>query len=212
MGQSLALGITTKIVIRKKKGYETEDINYALKDLKKIINIDDYKVKEKDEEGIRLILKEEIFDNNIHDFLKEIEPLTSGKSMFLFNLIDEDRNIELNKDFSKENYPIKLKWYDKNDKYKNEHEKNELCGECAAIYKDNRLMQEYMPFFNFAWLSTDYKVRSEFEIDLEFIPVWINGFKIISEDETMMLRIMNNLKTKYYQTKLSKDMIYYISG
>ena len=212
MGQSLALGITTKITIRKKKYYEKEDINYALKDLKKIININDYEIKYKDEDGILLKLKEEIFDNNIHDFLKEIEPLTSGKSMFLFNLMDEDRNIELNKDFSKENYPIKLKWYDKNDKYKNEHEKNELCGECAAIYKDNRLKQDFMPFFNYAWISLDYIVRSRFEIDMEFIPIWNNAYKILTEDEITILKIMNILKTKYYKTKLSKDMIYYISG
>ena len=213
MGQSLALGITTKIVIRKKKYYEKEDINYALKDLKKIININDYEIKYKDEDGILLKLKEEIFNNNIHEFLKEVNPITRVHSSFLPLLLGyEYRNIKIDKDFNKEKYPFKLKWYDENDKYQSEYEKEDLCGECNVIYKDNRIKQDYMPFFNFAWILLNEKVSDNFEIELNFIPIWIDIDKIMCEDETMMLRIMNNLKTKYYKTKLSKDMIYYISG
>ena len=127
MGQSLALGITTKITIRKKKGYEEEDINYALKDLKKIINIDDYEIKYKGEDGILLKLKEEIFNNNIHDFLKEIDQLTSSRYYFIDCLMEnEAKTIKFDKNFNKENYPIKLKWYDENDEYQSEYEKKRI--------------------------------------------------------------------------------------
>lgn len=71
MGQYLACGVATCISINK-RGYETEEI---LEDLKLKMNLDIFNIVD-DEKVMCLEIKEDIFEENIIDFIKsQITPL-----------------------------------------------------------------------------------------------------------------------------------------
>ena len=44
------------------------------------------------------------------------------------------------------------------------------------------------------------------------IPIWIDCYKIFSDDEIFILTLMNTMKTKYFDSELSKCLIFEVLG
>lgn len=202
MGRYLATGIMTRfsIIGRKRMFYDKDfklekEIDNILNDINKIIDPSLYKLTNKDDECYEFSLKPDIFDNNIHELIREISPLTYPNVDFFADFYNEKENLN-NNDFIK-NYPFACKV----------NSKGEYC-----IEINGEEIKEDYPFYPLYWIINDERLFYNVEIRAATILLWIDQDKYDGEDETEMLRIINNMKTKYYNSVLSKALIYYITG
>ena len=204
MGRYFANGVATTIIIRNKKSSIFEKIDLKLNkkrilnQINKYLSIKDYRISF-DKDIILLRIKKDIFNKNIHSLLKEIDSLTDCNdylSHYLFN-----KKINVNScDFNPDNYKIILqKSKEDGSYYINAH--NIITEDMCGAYTCN------------SWIFwDDYKLRNTLRADIGAILLWFDSEKYIGEDESKILSILNTLKTRYYKTPLSKDMIFYISG
>lgn len=209
MGRYVANGVPAIICICK-KNYKNCDVtklkDEILKEVSKYVNIHDYDILV-DKEVLNLFLKKEIFDENIHELIKELEPITSCRSHLLYNKkIDWDN-------FDQERYPINLKEYDDEYNYQNDYDRKNLKEKkyIECIDEEFDCVEPFYPINK--WMIWGNKLLSEnLEVYFYNIQLWCDWNKYDGEDETRLLYILNNLKKSYYKTKLGKDLIYYVSG
>ena len=196
MGKYLANGIVTHIQIINKHSFSSE---LLLEKLKHFININNYEVLVFNDE-ILLILKEEIFDENIHELIKEVDDITSCNNLLLYNIYGKNINNDDIKSqrFNKKNYPITIE------------SRNEVF-----YVKGKKEEQEWFcePYNNY-WLlwKLDDSVLSDIEIYIGLIPLWQDANKYCGEDANKMLYIINTFKNNYYKSKLAKSFIFFILG
>ncbi len=206
MGRYLAAGIMTRFDVRKKKGWFSDkkfnlekEIDNVLKDINNIIDSSMYDLVEKKENRYDFALKPELFNKNIHELIREIKPLTNPNLTWISDIIkelEENGKTIYDKEFI-EKYPIQVN-ISKNGEY--------------SIEINNEVIEEDYPFYPMYCLINDKDLFNNVEIHIAIILLWIDYSKYDSEDETEMLRIINNMKAKYYSSPLSKSLIYYIIG
>lgn len=198
MGRYLASGVLTGFQIVN-AGYSKEEFkkkrSNVLKDMSRIIDTTFYKLAGESDEHFSYCLEPKVFDDNIHDLLRELSDLTFPNVNYFCYFEDEVGDIN-DKSFI-DRYPFRCKV--------------ESNGEYYIQINDNKINEKscVMPLY---WMLKDRELRRNIEIYGWVILIWSDEDKYIGEDETNMLRLINNMKTKYYNSKLSKSLIYYVEG
>jgi len=171
-----------------------ENLENILKDMSDIIDPSMYELVEKDEDYYEFALKPEIFNENIYDLILEISPLTCPNDL---EYEMKENHIDIcSKEFI-ESHHFKMK-VNEEGKYFFERD-------------DHEVGEEY-PFYPLYWITKEQKFSDNIAIRAAVINLWFDLNKYSGEDETEMLRIINNMKAKYYSNPLSKAFIYYVSG
>jgi len=197
MGRVLASGLLSSIFIRKRSSmYSVIDLKKefknVLKEMDKIIDTSKYDIIEK-ENAFIMYLKPDFVNENIHDLLKEMDVLTPIHLYY----DGEDLEVDVNdKDFKK-----KVKLNCKVHDY-----------DYSIIYEDEEIITENRIFYPLDFFLYSSSLIQDIEIKGAILTLWSDFNKYDGEDETMMLEIINTMKTTYYHTELSKVLIYEIIG
>jgi len=204
MGTFLASGIATKIYITKKKDYWSSNYDiYKEKDkifniLNQMIDVSYYEITEY-EDGFKLEIKKEIVEQNIHELIKEVSLNMDCKHFFFFNLCKygaEYKNINLN-NFNINNYPITMEKVPESNQYR---------------LNDTNII-EYLPYDNFRYsLLGNYESYAKLDVEMYFIPIWMDYDKTICEDSSRLLYLLNTFSRQHFKSKLSKSLLFYIMG
>ena len=192
MGQYLVGGIATRFQITNKRSFDLiKNKDEILKSLSKIIDISIYNVEEHIDR-IELIIKKEIFEDNIHKLIKEISPIMNTKIYFFDSLYNEEVNI---KSFNKEEYPITLNIYE--DKFY-------LNG--GEITESN-----CYPDYSYMLLRDDESgLMYNIKVNMKLINIWIDP-SIIDEYPLGTINVLNKLTSKSFKNCLSKSIFFYVS-
>ncbi len=198
MGRHLVNGVLTRFKIKKNNNYYSnfdlqKELYNVLKDMGRIIDVSLYELTTKGSDYYEFSLKPNIFDNNIHDLIREISPLTFPNVNYFAYSRNKFGDIN-NKSFI-DNFPFKCK-INSNGKYYIE-------------INDNKI-DETQCFMPMHWILSNYEIRENVKINACIILLWIDEDKYDGEDETNILRLINNMKTKYYNSELSKALIYHV--
>ena len=204
MGRVLCVGIVSRIevIIRRKykKSINMDFVNSISKSLNKYINTKDYE-KEYYKDGYAYRLKENIFNDNIHDLIKEVSKDINIECFFEYEDIDFHKI-----NFNKEDYPIILET--------NLDSESEDFGDQTIIFKKDNIEKypEDSPYiYNNNWLIGNNEYKYDVRINLEAFTLWSTINKIRCESEYETLEIMNTLKKKY-KNRLGKNVIFFIYG
>jgi hypothetical protein len=209
MGRYLSNGIPTKIrvILKSYNKIEKNDLTEIKKDLSKYVDLSKYELVEC-ENGYIFEFKKEVFNKHICELIKELEPLTSCRSYFMYKLLDKyDINV-LSDEFNKDNYKIELCKYGDNPEYEKENyiSENEYYVRCQ-----NNHIGETGNFPYQYWVLSR-EIRKKYYIDMSFIMLWSDYNKFSGEDSTPMLEVLNSMKSSYYKSPLSKSLIYFMAG
>lgn len=196
MGRYLCNGIVTKFSIEKRNSWSSDknfniekELKSILKDLDQTIDTSLYELCEKNDDCIVYSLKPEIYNNHIHELIQEISPLTFPNVDYFSDFEEKlkEKKLDLNNPEWVKQFPLQYT-VDKKQ-------------------KDNT-MSEFILTNQFCCTLHNEKVRNNVEISGNTLLLWIDYNKYVGEDETVMLDIMNHMKTKYYSTKLSGALVY----
>lgn len=217
MGRYIACGIACGLYIQKKRSTSMETFNKLKNDINKnisnIINLDDYESNEYEEE-LCFQIKENFVNNNIYDFIKEINNVLNIKSYFLYNLFSRNKTIDVNsEDFNNQNYKMEFHYFDDNYNYQREGQKEVLKNKYAIISNDDYLL-ETMPFYTENnWIfSGQSDIIENVNIHTIYLMVWIDTNKIYGEDLTSALNLLNIFSRNYFKNPLGKDVHFFIDG
>lgn len=217
MGRYIACGIACGLYIQKKRSTSMETFNKLKNDINKnisnIINLDDYESNEYEEE-LCFRIKENFVNNNIYDFIKEINNVLNIKSYFLYNLFSRNKTIDVNsEDFNNQNYKMEFHYFDDNYNYQREGQKEVLKNKYAIISNDDYLL-ETMPFYTENnWIfSGQSDIIENVNIHTIYLMVWIDTNKIYGEDLTSALNLLNIFSRNYFKNPLGKDVHFFIDG
>lgn len=207
MGRYLANGIPTKICVflRKNQVMMKNDLKEIQEDLSKYVDLSMYEATEYADAFV-FELKKEVFNQNIHELIKEIDSLTPCDSYLFCNLFYNQNINVLNDDFDKIN--IELCKYGDNLKFEDE---NRLKENDYYIKSEDSYITEVNSFPYQFWVL-DKEVKTRYYVNMYFMMLWSDCDKYCGEDETQMLSILNNMKSSYYKSTLSKSLIYFIQG
>ncbi len=193
MGRYLAVGIPARICIYERKKVPKNKEKELIKGLKQYINLDFY---DYDKEDNVYILKKKMFENNIHQTLKDFynklhiipDDLFAFKREIVPDLI-QDPNFNL------ENYKFKLDY--------NEN--------CISLGKDIEV-NICIGYIEEFWLTIETKIHDFYQIKIDFIPISSDSWKCLFEDNFYTLRCLNNLKRYCFndQNSLLSTMLFYI--
>lgn len=214
MSRFLANGIPTTIVIYNKNGYEkeylTKNKSKILNELNKMIDITKYDCIE-EENSLVLEINRNFFNKNIHELIKEMHPIMDCHHYFLFNLFDK-KNIDY-ENFNNNTYKIELEKHDENFEYKNEYEKRILTNN-YFIRNDNEPMTETLPFYSSEeWLfKENNELAQNTSVQTYFIMIWFDANHLTSEDETMLLYLLNKFSRNQFKNELAKNSLFFIEG
>lgn len=204
MGRFVTCGILTEITINQKNlqwnpdyfnmKNETENI---LKDIGRIINTDAYNITKMDNGNLVLNLKTDFIDKHFCNLIKEIREVT--KSDYYIN---------------------KLYDYQYRDDYKNEDEidpenmkiSTSIVNDEYIIQYDNYKLYSERFYFPFYWILSDKRLFDSVTVKGSIVPIWIDENKIVCEDESFLLKIMNIMKTKCFKSELYKCLVFEIFG
>ena len=217
MGRYIACGIACGLYIQKKRSTSMETFNKLKNDINKnisnIINLDDYESNEYEEE-LCFQIKENFVNNNIYDFIKEINNVLNIKSYFLYNLFSRNKTIDVNsEDFNNQNYKMEFHYFDDNYNYQRGGQKEVLKNKYAIISNDDYLL-ETMPFYTENnWIfSGQSDIIENVNIHTIYLMVWIDTNKIYGEDLTSALNLLNIFSRNYFKNPLGKDVHFFIDG
>lgn len=185
MGRYIALGIPTKIEITK--SYD----NWG-----NIANIDLIKDKDNIIKDLNTLLDTSKFEIeysedsivlsfNNDDYNNNIHDLYRELYPMITCDYVKESDIVLSEEFNQENYPFKME-----DRFKEK-----------AYFQS--------PSY---YLFSEDNYKRNLDVNIRYVQVWYDCNKFSSEDETMMLRLLNVMSRKYYKSELSKNMLFYISG
>lgn len=197
MGRSLTCGILTRFSIgRYNDDIKLKDeIEKIKKDMSTIIDLSLYNLEEQDEDKYVYSIKPEIVDNGIHELIKEMEKTTFPNMCGLYKSESEIKNMDV-KTF-KEKYSFKLKV-----KHTNSYDD----GNYYIEFQEEELEERQWRPFN--WMLRKYDKRRDVGILGDVISLWYNVDKVYGENDYYIIKIINNLKTKYYKSKLSGALVY----
>lgn len=206
MGRFLAFGVASTIIVYSKKSHSINDKKEEIiEELKEHLDISCYDCKEEDNKLIFKI-KTKCFDDNIHDLLKKLNDLMNFQA-FLdcdtdYGFDYEDVDIMSNK-FNKKDAPLVLKQYTNKDY-------NHDIGDYYCEW--NGTPEAYSLNYPQYWLFDCPTLKQNIEVDICYINLWHDWNKIASEDETILLKILNTIWFPYLDNNLAKNCLFYIFG
>lgn len=204
MGRMLAVGVPVKIYFYKKRGIGEED-KYKImqKEVSKYIDLNLYDTQ-KEEDGMILNLKKEVFDKNISDTLLEFYNIFGYCPNMYFGRNETD--LELLK---QKKYHIELNYND--DEYK-EGVINYTLSKDEVYLLERQFPQEY-------WLIYDSGVNGnsdycDYGLYIEYSNIWVEISKIDCENESNLLYFLNKMKVAMLKecNELTKTLMFFISG
>jgi len=72
---------------------------------------------------------------------------------------------------------------------------------------------EYLPYDNFRYsLLGNYESYAKLDVEMYFIPIWMDYDKTICEDSSRLLYLLNTFSRQHLKSKLSKSLLFYIMG
>ncbi len=202
MGRYLANGVLTQFSVKRvKRSFYDENYNLekeldnVLKEMNKMIDTSNYELTAKEKDYYVFSLKSTFFEENIHELIKETSKMTLPNVNDFYTNGFNEKLVE-SENFAKQ-FPFKAK-IDKN-------------GEYSIKMRDEEIRLDF-PFDPFYWMIREDILLRNIMVRGETLLLWCDDSKYVGEDETAMLEIINTMKRKYYKSKLSKSLIYYISG
>ena len=190
MGQFFSAGLLTKIYINKKNSWRSIDNYYIKENLQSILNDTSKYEITFNEDSVCLQLDLNYVNKHLHDLLIEMSKIHK-KNSFVNSIIDSDT-------LDTENYvhEQEIKCNEKYDRYC----MDTYYGECYENYLDYPLY----------WINTDRKIIDNVEVSGSYIPIWHDLFKVFMEDSSFVLMILNKAKNSYFESELSKCLIFEI--
>lgn len=190
-------GILTRISICKTNNWNSnndfdlkKEINGILDDIGNFVDISKYELKES-VDGYDLNLKVDYINENIYALLIEMSQISK-----IFHFVDMDYDVSSIDDKYIKEHPITC--FVEDDHY-------------VLKYNDSEDM-DYEIDFPLRWILSNKKYFNNVEVLGAIIPIWIDCHKIFSDDEIFILTLMNTMKTKYFDSELSKCLIFEVLG
>lgn len=198
MGRYLGASIPTRLLIKKAKNSFTKiDV---IKDQEKIID----KINEYidlsfyyityGEDYIYLRLNEKKTNEYLKELLKEINPIMGMDRYLFFNLYRDENTKE---EFKFDNTHIKY--------IETEDDSNYFISGDNDKYM---LKEVYTCLDGAPWLFDFKDEFYDLRTSMQAINIWINFENFFSEDENVLLMLMNKFAKTYFKSKLSKIMIF----
>jgi len=196
MGAYLTGGIATRVTIMGKDGFDIiKNKGEVFETINDVIDTTSYEVVEY-ENGFELLLKKEIFNNNIHDLIREVYSFIDVDFFFFTNLFKTDTKISM-ENFTKENYPIELKVY--SDGYRK-----------GEFYLNNEELRESKSYLNYAHrFLPDNNISYKLNIKLSFIDFWLDPSKV-NEYPLGTIDLLNKIVRVHFKNKLVKSIFFYV--
>lgn len=194
MGRYLASGLATQILIK------TDDNNFNIKnskevifnELEKYIDLSNYNIVESDD-SFELTLEIDVANENIYSLINEIEPIITIECGPL------NRSYKEIISQNRENYPIEFKKDNENDYH---------------LITNLDDIKESRPFYinNFWLLPWGQGIIGKVFVAMRVIILWMDFNKYCGEDETYLLKVMNEMKRSRFKTKLSGSLVFFITS
>ena len=201
MGRYLGASIPTRLLIKKTKNYFTKidvikDQEKILKQINEYIDLSFYNI-DYGEDYIYLRLNEMKTNEYLKELLEEINPIMKMKGYLFFNLYRDENTKE---EFKFDNTHIEyIKTEDDSFYY--------IVGDDEKY----KLREKYACLDGARWLFDFKDEFYDLRVSMQVINIWINFEKFFSEDESVLLRLMNKFAKSYFKSKLSKVMIFNIT-
>lgn len=199
MGTFLGLGLVTTILLKRKRGiWQPNEFDFVKNEkkvkeqLSKLIDVTKYNV-EVHEDCMVFEAKIECFNDNIHDLVKDLDPLIGCNRVF-------DKRPVFDDNFNQDNCPLLLtkeKRYSDRERYYSSWDSRE----------DFSFGEE--PEW---WLFDDKEFKEKISVQMGYVPLWSDFNKYVGEDPTWMLKIMNKMSRKYFSSSLSRNIFFAIMG
>lgn len=207
MGRFVAMGVLAEIRMEKYKDCSNYDFKKderkILELLSRYVDTDRYEVIIS-EDSMVLRINEDYFNQNIHDLLEEVFRFIGFNGCF-FDDLPHEKSIDILNDFNQERYPINLiRHYD-------EYSDNEKI---FIKSMDDDAYRLYEPYPSDKWLvyGGEDDFYENFRFKNELVILWEAVDKISAEDEVLINIMLNKMKTNYFTSPLSKNMIFTIIG
>ena len=201
MGRYLGASIPTRLLIKKTKNYFTKidvikDQEKILKQINEYIDLSFYYI-DYGEDYIYLRLNEKKTNEYLKELLKEINPIMGMDRYLFFNLYRDENTKE---EFKFDNTHIKY--------IETEDDSNYFISGDNDKYM---LKEVYTCLDGAPWLFDFKDEFYDLRTSMQAINIWINFEKIFSEDENVLLMLINKFAKTYFKSKLSKVMIFNIT-
>ena len=198
MGRYLSCAVATSMIIQKKndKPLEKEELNKLKQSVGKIFDLDLYNTAEED--FLFFDIKKDIFNANIHELCKEL-----NKSFFLLQFaLYDDKYLDENR--PNEEWPIILTETKKGNNYMLDLGKNSY---------GNNTESRPLSLFGFApLLRREFPNWRDYKFAIWGTSLFIDIDKVIFEDETEFVCLLNWFKKDYFKNKLSGSTIFHITN
>lgn len=217
MGRYLANGVVVNLQIVKRENGRDLDISKQkdkiILQLSKFLNMENYSLEEYDN-GYEFTLKKDFFDNHIHELIREINPITDCRECLFYSSNGKNyKDIKVDENFNKKNYPIELCLYDDSYNYQSDWQKDKMMGN-FYMKIENEEVNLTEPFFpSNVWLIADNReLFDNFKVYISFAMLWSTIDKVSFEDDSTLLFILNHFARKTLTSPLSKNLLFFIEG
>lgn len=201
MGRYLGASIPTRLLIKKAKNSFTKidvirDQEKIIDKINEYIDLSFYYITY-GEDYIYLRLNEKKTNEYLKELLKEINPIMGMDRYLFFNLYRDENTKE---EFKFDNTHIKY--------IETEDDSNYFISGDNDKYM---LKEVYTCLDGAPWLFDFKDEFYDLRTSMQAINIWINFEKFFSEDENVLLMLMNKFAKTYFKSKLSKIMIFNIT-
>ena len=198
MGRYLSCAVATSMVVKKKndKSYKKEELNKLKESVGRIFDLNLYNIEEEDN-YLFFDIKKDIFNANIHELCREL-----NKSFFLLQFaLYNDEYLDENR--PNEEWPIILTETKEGNNYMLDLGKNSY---------GNNTESELLSLFGFApLLRREFPNWIDYDFTIQGTTLFIDIDKVIFEDETEFVCLLNWFKKDYFKNKLSGSIVFHIT-
>lgn len=197
MGRYLSCAVATSMVVKKKndKPYKKEELNKLKEAVGRIFDLNLYNIEE--DNYLFFDIKKDIFNANIHELCREL-----NKSFFLLQFaLYNDEYLDENR--PNEEWPIILTETKEGNNYMLDLGKNSY---------GNNTESELLSLFGFApLLRREFPNWIDYDFTIQGTTLFIDIDKVIFEDETEFVCLLNWFKKDYFKNKLSGSIVFHIT-
>lgn len=197
MGRYLSCAVATSMVVKKKndKSYKKEELNKLKESVGRIFDLNLYNIEE--DNYLFFDIKKDIFNANIHELCREL-----NNSFFLLQFaLYNDEYLDENR--PNEEWPIILTETKEGNNYMLDLGKNSY---------GNNTESELLSLFGFApLLRREFPNWIDYDFTIQGTTLFIDIDKVIFEDETEFVCLLNWFKKDYFKNKLSGCIVFHIT-
>ena len=198
MGRYLSCAVATSMVVKKKndKHFEKEELNKLKESVRRIFDLNLYNIEEGDN-YLFFDIKKDIFNAHIHELCREL-----NKSFFLLQFaLYNDEYLDENR--PNEEWPIILTETKEGNNYMLDLGKNSY---------GNNTESKLLSLFGFApLLRREFPNWRDYDFTIQGTTLFIDIDKVIFEDETEFVCLLNWFKKDYFKNKLSSSIVFHIT-